>query len=521
MIDMKSTKEFQFTRSGKTSSSFRSFLLRSFKVIGLYCLARMAEQVITLLSLSDRTRYLLFIPGLEKIRWNVGKLRMWLQFRRMKKHVPAYRSFCEEITSFPEDQLFHAIPVIDKENYVKRYPIAARCLEGILPMRGVIIDESSGSSGVPSNWARGNRERQLNSQMLSFSLRNLLGNDLFILNAFALGPWATGMNVTMSFSKDFIVKSLGPDKEKILNTLKMFGTGFHYVIMGYPPFLKSLVESDSIELKNYKITLIYGGEAMGLKMRKYILERGISSIYSSFGASDLELNMAAETPFTVKLRELLDARPDIACKILKINGALPMIFQYNPLDFFIESNDQMELIISICRPGYLSPKVRYNIHDKGHVVRIPELFKILQEFGITPEQLGLKSDLPVLFHYGRSDMSVAFYGCKISPSDVQEAIFTLPELASLVHSFAMTTFENERTDKFLCFNLELKEGQSVDEMNVKAPLELIISALKQINQDFRESIRISGDDKIQMKIFAYGKEIFEAQDLRIKRMYIM
>ena len=41
------------------------------------------------------------------------------------------------------------LPVMTKENYVKKYSIEERCYDGRIPAAGVVIDESSGSSGMP------------------------------------------------------------------------------------------------------------------------------------------------------------------------------------------------------------------------------------------------------------------------------------------------------------------------------------------------------------------------------------
>ena len=59
------------------------------------------------------------------------------------------------------------------QNYVKKYSIEERCYDGRIPAAGVVIDESSGSSGVPNNWVRSAEERedvkhilQLNYQLI-------------------------------------------------------------------------------------------------------------------------------------------------------------------------------------------------------------------------------------------------------------------------------------------------------------------------------------------------------------------
>ena len=78
--------------------------------------------------------------------------------------MPAYRTICRE-HGFPEvvidgfDPDLSVIPVTDKESYVKRFSVEQRCRGGKIPSRGVVIDESSGTSGAPNNWVRGRAER--------------------------------------------------------------------------------------------------------------------------------------------------------------------------------------------------------------------------------------------------------------------------------------------------------------------------------------------------------------------------
>ena len=93
-----------------------------------------------------------------------GSWRAWLAFEQARKHVPAYRAFLEEhgggevvLHGLRPD--FSAIPITDKENYVKRWSVEERCRGGRIPLRGVVVDESSGTSGEPSNWVRGSEER--------------------------------------------------------------------------------------------------------------------------------------------------------------------------------------------------------------------------------------------------------------------------------------------------------------------------------------------------------------------------
>jgi len=192
------------------------------------------------------------------------------------------------------------------------------------------------------------------------------------------------------------------------------------------------------------------------------------------------------------------------------------------MDFYIETNDQGELLISLCRPSYCSPKLRYNIHDTGHVVRMPELKNILQSCNIDISTLGgTPTDLPLLFHYGRSDMAVAYFGCKITPSDIQEAMFSIPALAEQVSAFSMQTEEVGLTDKKLLVFCELNTTQLPSIKDSQYLGNQFFTALAAINQDFRESLKMVGADNAPvLSFYAAGTGPFVNKDLRIKLEYI-
>ncbi|MDQ3432740.1 MAG: CoF synthetase, partial [Actinomycetota bacterium] len=222
--------------------------------------------------------------------------------------MPAYRAFVDERGGQPRlryrDGLpdLTVVPETDKASYVRRYDHEARCIGGRMPRYGVVVDESSGSSGRPTSWVRGPTERWATKSMLQLAFRSALGErSFFVINAFALGAWATGLNVTLSLNDICIMKSTGPDIDKIVHTLEEFGSGHDYVVMGYPPFLKTLSDDRRIDWGAYRVSAVFGGEAMSESMRRYLLT-SFNEVLGSYGASDLEINMAAESPFTIRLR---------------------------------------------------------------------------------------------------------------------------------------------------------------------------------------------------------------------------
>jgi phenylacetate-CoA ligase len=466
-------------------------------------------------------------PGFEPLLWRLGTWRLWLVVEQARKHVPAYRQLLSEhgdpqvrVRGLVPD--FSDLPTTDKTNYVLRFPTEARCRHGRIPTRGVVIDESSGTSGTATNWVRGPDERTDVHKILQLDLRHVFGPEpLFVINAFALGPWATGMAVSMATVDVAILKSLGPDVGKIEATLRQFGPRYPYLILGYPPFLKRLVDEAQLDWSEFDCAAVVGGEGMSEALRNYLLRR-FRTVHSSFGAADLEINVAAENDFTIALRRLLAERPALARALdLPAHASLPMVFQYNPLDYVIESNEAGELVISICRAKTTAPKLRYNIHDLGRVVRFREVERALAELQLRPGDLAEHHlDLPLLFHYGRSDATVAFYGANIAPSDIEEVVYSLPELAERVHSYALLLGEDGGANETLALAFELAAGAEPP-ADVETARARFLERLAEVNQDYREVARFIPPGKEPALEFHRPAEgPFAGYDIRLKHKYV-
>jgi len=132
------------------------------------------------------------------------------------KKVPAYRNFIKdtEITKWSD------ITFTDKDTYIRKYPTEQRCINGVLPTTRIMIDESSGSTGIPYNWVRSMSERKESHAFISYFSTFCYGEKPWItINAFSMGAWATGLNMGIALQRNGIVKSTGPDISKILHTL--------------------------------------------------------------------------------------------------------------------------------------------------------------------------------------------------------------------------------------------------------------------------------------------------------------
>lgn len=455
------------------------------------------------------------------LEW-VGRLRAREVFLKARDECPAYRSFLSEQLPSGGPRRWQDVPVTTKENYVKQHSVEARCFGGALTGRGEMIDESSGSSGLPNNWVRSAAERKDVRRLLQLNYDLMYGDrPRMLLNCFALGPWATGMNVSMSLADVGVLKSIGPDIQKLENTLHSFGTQYDYLVFGYPPFVKSFVDSTKVNLSSYRLDLVVGGEGISERLRAY-LGRHFRSVRSSYGASDLEINIGIETDWTVELRARCAVDPELS-RALFGRDTPPMIFQYNPLDYLVETLPEGEMVYTVCRVNGAAPKIRYNLKDQGGTHTWRSLESKLADRGIAAASLAARrGHFPILYVFGRSDLTVPFFGAKVYAADLESAILGDAELASRVRSFQIASDEDEQVNRRLRVALELVPGLAPDAIEADAArlARLFYDGIAESNQDFREVKRMFGPDAIEVELHACGAGPFEGEDMRVKARYI-
>jgi phenylacetate-CoA ligase len=470
----------------------------------------------------DRRVYMILSAGwLQTTLARIGMLRAQAVYLKAREQCPAYRDFlaAEGHREGSRWQL-SGLPVMTKENYVKRYGIEERCYGGEIPATGVVIDESSGSSGVPNNWVRSAEEREDVKRILQLNYQLIYRDSgLILLNCFALGPWATGMNVSMSLVDVGVLKSLGPDQQKLENTLEIFGPRYRYLLFGYPPFIKSFVDNTRLDLRRYRMDLIVGGEGISESLRAYLLDY-FQSVISSYGASDLEINIGVETELTINLRRLC-MRDRALSERLFGRETPPMIFQYNALDYVIETTREGELVFTIGRQTGAAPKIRYNLRDAGGTLSCRELAARLAASNIQISDLSQRrSSFPLLFVYGRSDLTVPFYGAKVYPSDVEEIINAHPQLVRQVNSFQLSSYEDEQLNRRLRISLETVKDLQSSLPPTEELRDIFFDGLCRLNQDFREVTKMFDRHCVEIEIYAFETGPFQGRDIRVKNKYI-
>ncbi len=117
------------------------------------------------------------------------------------------------------------------------------------------------------------------------------------------------------------------------------------VLLGYPPFLKDVIDNgirQGMAWQKYAIKLVMAGEVFSEEWRALVGERvGAKNIcYDSaslYGTADAGV-LGNETPISICIRRFLANHPDAALELFG-ESRLPTLVQYDPLHRFFETID--------------------------------------------------------------------------------------------------------------------------------------------------------------------------------------
>ena len=219
--------------------------------------------------------------------------------------------------------------------------------------------------------------------------------------------------------------------DKILAVLRLFGPGPRYTLCGYPPFLETVADAaarSGLDLRPYDITGFVGGKGMseGLRSR---LQETYTRVWSAYGASDLDIGVAAETPLSVWLRKAAVADPALATSLFGTTTRVPMCFQYDPSSYHLETVEGPyghkrwpRSCVARCRRGcgtrWATPAGRSRWPGRSVAVHT----STTRRTGGVDPAWGRHLDLPLLFVHGRADSTVSYRGANLYPEDVGAGI---------------------------------------------------------------------------------------------------
>ncbi len=459
----------------------------------------------------------------------LGKLKSTVYVKAISYRIPAYKKFLAEHNRTSSDiKSVKSLPITTKDTYILKYPLQERALDGKLPNAGN-IDESAGSTGKATMWVRSFQEEKKLNKLVTFALDYTFNSfhkrNVVVLNCWSNGPWATGIKFAFIAQHSTLVKAIGTNKENVIETIQTLGKNFEYVICGYPPFTKEVIdygEEKGMVWSDYRVNIVTGGEGFSEGWRDFMREKIKGSqgeVYSAYGASDIDIGVAFETDFTIAVRKKLTEDVMVRTDALGSDKVPLFVGQYNPLIYYIEEHQTGELLFTLMNKDTASPKIRYNLKDSGKLLSYNEAMAILSP----PERKKYQSKsmkLPFVVIYGRSDGTISLDGANIYPADIQDALYT-SKIGKFVHSFLLETTYS--TDKSMAFSINIELTQNANKILPTEVTEVqhhVIQHLSKVNKDFKESYSNNKNSLTpQIYIHEYDAKLFEQNKSKIKHVY--
>lgn len=393
-------------------------------------------------------------------------------FHRAYNTCPAYQDFVNERKILPHQiktvDDFEKIPIMDKKNYIRKYPVSERLIDNRELADSYMVTASSGSTGEPSFWPRDykidefleKKKEALYEQHFEISKKRTL-----CINTFALGIWTAGMltsKLSWGAAKNnkLTVVSTGTHKENVLLAIRYLSKHYDQVIiLGYPPFLLEIVEFLSvsdIDVHELNIKIMYTSDSLSNNGHNYLLSKisrslDTSSIVGFYAASDTGI-IAAQSPFTVRiLKEMFNV--DSASSDLTHPSAHKVLFAFDPQVKYLESINN-EIIVSSDQPV---PLIRYNIHDRGGVISGYQLSEELKNSSVSFDE----SDLDDWYVYILGKTDSVLLTANIYIEDIRYCIENSQMFAKLSGNFKYGVEELDTLRKRLIIKIFLKNVQTL------------------------------------------------------------
>jgi phenylacetate-CoA ligase len=285
----------------------------------------------------------------------------------------------------------------------------------------------------------------------------------------------------------------GNNKQEIFRVVQELGGLFEQVVLlGYPPFLKDVIDTGiarGVEWQHYQIKMVMAGEVISEEWRSLVGERvgAKNPCYDSaclYGTADAGV-LGNETPLSICIRRFLADCPE-AARTLFGESRLPTLVQYDSLQRFFEVENRTLLFSG----DNGIPLVRYHIADTGGIIPYEEMLKFLANWGFDPiaalQQQGIRGirSLPFVYVFGRSDFTVSYFGANIYPENVTVGL-EQPQIREWVTGkFVLQVKEDADKNRFLSVLVELAPGVEGSEEKREAIAASILLQLLRLNSEF-------------------------------------
>ncbi|HEX7843191.1 MAG TPA: hypothetical protein VF469_37225 [Kofleriaceae bacterium] len=428
-------------------------------------------------------------------------------FRRTAAGVPAYAAFLGEHGIDPAQvasaEDWRRLPLMTKPDYFRRHALPELCRGGELSACDMVA-VSSGSTGEPTFWPRGLADELAVASRFEQVFRDSFGADerpTLAVVCFPLGTWVGGMFTTAACrhvaAKGYPITVVAPgnNRAEILRVVGALGPRFaQTVLLGYPPFLKDVVDAgiaDGFAWRAQAIRLVLAGEVISEDWRDLMAERlGLSDVArdtaSLYGTADAGV-LGNETPLSITVRRFLSRDPQAAREIFG-QARLPTLVQVDPFERFFEEHDGT--LVFSGDSGI--PLVRYHIADDGGVLPYADLIARLGRMGFDAEAEARRGGprgvrpLPFVYVFGRSHFAVSYYGANVFPDTVIIGL-EQPTVRELVTGkFVLEVREDDDSNRELWIAVELSAaGAGAPPGPLRDALaESILAVLLRLNSEF-------------------------------------
>lgn len=404
-------------------------------------------------------------------------------FHSMAESVPAYRDFLNRqhlnhrdiltISDFKE-----RVPVIDKNNYLRQYPLKDLCWGGEFSDKRWVLSVTSGSTGEPFYFPRTELQDEYYALTAELYMREnfqIQNKSTLYIDAFAMGAWIGGIFTYEAISRvaargyKLSIITPGVNKAEVINNVRKLAPEFDQVIIGcYPPIMKDIIDlgrAEGLDWSSYNVKIIFSAEGFSERFRDYIIDKAaltnpfVDSL-NHYGTVDLG-TMSHETPTTIMIRRQAVNNQSLFNTIFGEVNKQPTFTQYIPEMFYFESINKSVL----CSSYSGLPLVRYDLHDNGGVITLRQVEKAYTDNGMILDteldRAGLKHmawQLPFVYLYERSDFSVTFLGAQIYPEEVRQALLEDPVENLVSGRFVMEVIQAKNMESTLVINVELMKG---------------------------------------------------------------
>lgn len=425
-------------------------------------------------------------------------------FHNTARTVPAYKAFLHSRWIKPEQivtmQDFGKLPLLTKDNYIHRYALPERCRNGNISANDMIA-VSSGSTGEPTFWLRSTADELEIAYRFEHIFRDGFYADTrstLAVVCFPMGTWVGGM-FTAACCRALSAKGYrialvtpGNNPDEIFRVVRNLSPLFEQtVLLGYPPFIKDVVErgrAQGITWSSYNIKMVFAGEVFSEEWRALVAERtGVANpvcdIASAYGTADAGV-LGNETPLSVAIRRYLAAQPVVARELFG-ESRLPTLVQYDPFNRYFEVSGNTLLFTG----DNGIPLVRYHIADTGGVVSFADMLTFLELRGFdavgAAKAAGAREirELPFVFVFGRTNFAVSYFGANVYPENIAVGLEQAGVNKRITGKFVLEVQERAG-NPCLSVAVELAPGDAGDEQLRSDIAQSVLAHLRRLNSEY-------------------------------------